>query len=203
MTRSAWWKYLWVWSLPGVLVIVNLLWVFVLRQTLLGRGANIDEQLREKEREVRELEKVVSELESAKAKLAQLQQELVELREREMGSMRERLVPFLTTVGERVRKTGLFPERISYSANQDKKSGLVHFTATFEITGSYQQLRQCIGELEQVPQFLVIERLAMQGDDVARSTDISLRMVVGTYFSDLDPELLRQVEAQEKADAAL
>lgn len=201
MTRSAWWKYLWVWSLPAVLVVANLVWVFGLRQTLLGYGANIDEQLRKKQLEVRELEKVVSELESTKAKLAQLQQELVELREKKMGSMRERLVPFLATVGERVRKAGLFPERISYRANQDKKSGLVHFTATFEVTGSYEQLRRCIEELEQVPQFLVIERLALQGEDVPRSTDISLRMVVGTYFSDFDAELLRQVGAKEKNDA--
>lgn len=115
--------------------------------------------------------------------------------------MRERLVPFLQEVGMRAQKVALFPERIAYTARKDEKSGLVHFAATYELTGSYEQLRRYMAELESMPQFVVIERLGLRGEGSAQSTDISLQMVVGTYFSDWDEALLKQVGAQEAESA--
>ncbi len=202
MTRSAWLRYLWLWLAPTLLAAVNAAWLFSLRGLVLGKGASVVDQVRAKEQQVRELERSLRELEATHQALKQLQQQLARLRLEEMGPMREQLLPFLQAVGERTRQAGLFPERISYVAREEKKSGLVHFAATFELAGSYEQLRQCIAGLEHVPQFLVIERLGLQGEDTARSTNIAMQMVVGTYFSDLDRQLLQQLGATEEARAA-
>lgn len=201
MNRSAWWKYLWVWLLPAGLVLANALWLFFLRAAVLGRGAEAVAQLKQKEAQVKELERVVQELSATRERLSRLREELSRLREQEMGPMRERLVPFLQEVGMRAQKVGLFPERIAYAARRDSKSGLVHFTATYELTGSYDQLRRYMAELEAIPQFVVVERLGLRGEGSSQSTDISLQMVVGTYFSDWDEALLREVGAKEAESA--
>lgn len=201
MNRSAWWKYLWVWLLPAGLVLANGFWLLALRSAVLGKGAQAVAQLKQKEAQVKELERVVHELTTAKKQLSQLREELERLRVQEMGTMRQRLVPFLQEVGLRAQKVGLFPERIAYAARKDSKSGLVHFTATYELTGSYEQLRRYMAALEAMPQFVVIERLGLRGESSAQSTDISLQMVVGTYFSDLDQALLVHVGAQEAESA--
>lgn len=201
MTRSAWWKYLWVWLVPAVLVVGNGVWLLGLRASVLGQGAQAVAQVRQKEEQVRELERVVRELSATRDRLARLRDELQRLRLEQMGSMRQRLVPFLHEVGSRAQKVGLFPERIAYAARQDSKSGLVHFTATYELNGSYEQLRTYVAELEALPQFVVIERLGLLGEDATSSTGIALQMVVGTYFSDWDRALLSQLGAREDTGA--
>lgn len=201
MNRSAWWKYVWVWLVPAGLVLANGLWLLVLRSAVLGRGAEAVAQLKQKEAHVKDLERMVRELSATQKRLSQLEEELSRLREQEMGPMRQRLVPFLQEVVLRAQKVGLFPERIAYAARKDSKSGLVHFTATYELSGSYEQLRRYMAELEAIPQFVVIERLGLRGEGSAQSTDISLQMVVGTYFSDWDQALLTQLGAQEAESA--
>ncbi|MGC8916409.1 MAG: type 4a pilus biogenesis protein PilO [Thermoanaerobaculum sp.] len=202
MSRSAWWKYLWVWLLPAAVVLANAVWLLGLRAAVLGKGAATVAELKDKETQVKELERAVRELSTTREKLSQLREELRRLREEEIGPMGDRLVPFLLEVGQRAQKVGLFPERIAYVARQDAKSGLVHFTATFELTGSYEQLRRYVAELEAIPQFVVIERLGLQGERGATSTGISLQMVVGTYFSDWDRALLARVGAKEETSEA-
>lgn len=201
MTRSAWWKYLWVWLVPATLVVANGVWLLGLRAAVLGSGAQAVAQVKQKEAQVKELERVVRELATTREKLARLREELDKLRLEQMGPMRERLVPFLTEVVLRAQKVGLFPERIAYAARQDSKSGLVHFTATYELAGSYEQLRRYMAELEAIPQFVVIERLGLRGEGASVSTDVALQMVVGTYFSDWDRALLQQLGAREESRA--
>jgi|YNPNPStandDraft_1061719.scaffolds.fasta_scaffold07990_6 Tfp pilus assembly protein PilO len=202
MSRSAWRKYLWVWLVPALVLLLDGLWLFGFRSTVLGRGASVVQQVREKEQQRRELERAVAQLAATKERLRALEEDLKRLRGEEMGTMRARLVPFLLEVGERTRRAGLFPERIGYSVAQDKKSGLVHFAATFELSGSYEQLRQCVRELEQAPQFLVIERLGLRGEELATRSEIALQMVVGTYFADMDRKLLAELGAEEVSRAA-
>jgi len=202
MSRSAWRKYLWVWLAPSLVLLLDGLWLFGFRSAVLGRGASVVHQVREKEQLCKELERAVAQLAATKARLQALEEELRRLRGEEIGTMRVRLVPFLLEVGERVRRAGLFPERIGYTVTRDKKSGLVHFAATFELSGSYEQLRQCVRELEQAPQFLVIERLGLRGEELATRSEIALQMVVGTYFADLDRKLLAELGAEEASSAA-
>jgi Tfp pilus assembly protein PilO len=197
--RSAWLKLWYVWVPPALLLLVNVVWLAGLRGTVLGRGLLLAGQVSDVRAEVRKLEVQLQHLEGTDKSLGELQANLDELRGQRLASMRERLVPFLTDVVRRTQEAGLQPERITYAAEKQGKSGLVHFTASFGVKGSYEQIRRCVFLLESSPQFVLLGSLGLRGDESTSSLDVAVQLSVGTYFSDLDERLLKQLGVNEVA----
>jgi Tfp pilus assembly protein PilO len=197
--RSAWLKLWYVWVPPALLVLVNVVWLAGLRGTVLGRGLLLAGQVSDVRAEVRKLEVQLQRLEGTDKSLGELQANLDELRGQRLASMRERLVPFLTDVVRRTQEAGLQPERITYAAERQGKSGLVYFTASFGVKGSYEQIRRCVFLLESSPQFVLLGSLGLRGDESTSSLDVAVQLTVGTYFSDLDERLLKQLGVNEVA----
>lgn len=202
MRRSAWLRYWPAWAVPGLLVVVAVVWLTAVRETVLGRGPYLERQVKQVESDVRKLEAQRATLEAAARSLVDVQQAISGLRERELGSMRERLVPFLVDVVRRAGEAGLRVERISYQAKREEKSGLVHFNASYEVSGTYDQIRRCIYLLESSPQYVVIERLDLRGSDDATSLGVSVRLSIGTYFFDLDEKLMKELGVAEVTSEA-
>lgn len=195
MTRwSAWAKLWWMWVPVAVLVVANVVWMAGLRSSLIGRGSLIGRRVTDLEDSVRRLEARERQLASSEARLEALHERLTELREKQLAPMRDRLVPFLIDVVDRSREAGLSPLRIGYQVQVDDKTGLAHFVATYELTGRYEQIRQLIYLLESSPQFVVIERLGLNGTTDASSLEVKVALSVGTYFSDVDEELLKELK---------
>lgn len=192
-----WVRWWWAWLAPSVLLAVNVVWVGGLRSTLVGRGSLIGRRVASVEDEVTRLETKKRQLMGTKTDLTRLRDGLDTLRERQLAPMRARLVPFLVDVVDRSQKAGLSPEKIGYSPQQDKKTGLVHFSATYGLRGRYEQIRELIYRLESSPQFIVIDSLGLRGQDDPSSLDVSVALTVSTYFSDVDEALLRQIGASE------
>jgi Tfp pilus assembly protein PilO len=197
--RNAWLKLWYVWVPPALLVLFNVIWLAGLRGTVLGRGLLLAGQVSEVGTEVRKLEVQLQHLEGTDKSLRELQANLDELRGQRLASMRERLVPFLTDVVRRTQEAGLQPERITYAAERQGKSGLVYFTASFGVKGSYEQIRRCVFLLESSPQFVLLGSLGLRGDENRSSLDVAVQLTVGTYFSDLDERLLKQLGVNEVA----
>jgi Tfp pilus assembly protein PilO len=197
--RSAWLKLWYLWVPPSILVLLNVLWLAGLRGALLGRGPLLAGQISSAQAEVRKLEGQLQQLQRTAKGLGELQANLDELRSQRLGTMRERLVAFITDVVRRAQEAGLQPERIAYTAQRETKSGLVYFTASFGVKGSYEQIRRCVFLLETSPQFAVLDGLGLRGDESTSSLDVNVQMIVGTYFSDLDQRLLEQLGVNEVA----
>lgn len=197
--RSAWLKLWYVWVPPLLLVLLNVVWLAVLRGALLGRGSLLAGQVSATQGEVKKLEGQLQQLQRTAKGLAELEANLNELRTQRLGSMRQRLVPFLMDVVRRAQEAGLQPERITYTAQREEKSGLVYFTAAFGVKGSYEQIRRCVFLLESSPQFALLDALGLRGDESTSSLSVSVQMIVGTYFSDLDERLLKQLGVTEVA----
>jgi Tfp pilus assembly protein PilO len=197
--RNAWLKLWYVWVPPALVVLFNVIWLAGLRGTVLGRGLLLAGQVSEVGTEVRKLEVQLQHLEGTDKSLRELQANLDELRGQRLASMRERLVPFLTDVVRRTQEAGLQPERITYAAERQGKSGLVYFTASFGVKGSYEQIRRCVFLLESSPQFVLLGSLGLRGDENRSSLDVAVQLTVGTYFSDLDERLLKQLGVNEVA----
>lgn len=194
------WLHLWaVWTVPGVLVIANALWLGGLRGAVLGRGSILARQVREAEEQVVALEKQTLALNETRLAVDELSVRLSALRDGQLGSMRQRLVPFLVDVVQRASEAGLASERIGYQARDDEESGLVYFSATYELEGSYEKIRRYIGLLEASPHFVVIEKLELRGLEDASALEIKVRLGVGTYFYDRDRELMQQLGVGEVA----
>jgi len=192
-----WVRWWWAWGIPALLLAGNLVWLVGLRGGVVGRGSLIERRVAELERDVSRLEGDARRLGEAREKLAGVRSQLASLRQEQLAPMRERLVPFLVDVVERSRQAGLVPERIGYSVTQDEKTELAHFTATYSVTGPYDRIRQLVFLLESSPQFVVIERLALTGTDDAASLDVRFQLTVGTFFSDIDEALLKELGVTE------
>ena len=195
--KSVWLRRWWWWAVPGTLVLLNLVWLAGLRGAVLGRGSLLSRQVDSAERAVRRLEAQRRQLGATQEALDRVQAQVATLREQRLAPMKERLVPFLKDLYARSQEAGLTPDRIGFAAAQEQKSDLAHFTASFSVTGKYQQIRKLVYLLEASPQFIVVEHLGLRGRDEAASLDVTVQMVVGTYFSDIDVKLLKELGITE------
>ncbi len=195
--RNAWLRFWVAWAVPGLVTLLNVIWLAGMRSALLGRGSYLSRQVTQAEEQVRQLEGQGASLSATRDSLAALRGQLSDLREKQLGSMSDRLVPFLVDVVKRAADAGLASERIGYQASVDGKSGLVFFTAAYEVKGTYEKIRQYVHLLEASPQSVVIERLDLKGQEDASSLEISVRMTVGTYFFDVDRELMEKLGVTE------
>jgi Tfp pilus assembly protein PilO len=186
----------WVWAAPAALLAANLVWLLGVRGAL-GRGAQLVRQRDASAARVAELTRQRTALTGASAALAALESDLGTLRQERLGSMRERLVAFLVDVNRRTSAAGLRPDRVAYTAEADKKTGLVHFSAIFVVSGTYEEVRRCVSLLESSPQFVVVERLAVRSEDGIDSLAVEVQLTVGTYFVDADTGMLRQLGIEE------
>ncbi len=197
--RGAWLKLWYLWVPPAVVVLLNVVWLAGLRGALLGRGSLLAGQVSNVQADVRRLEAQLQQLQRTAGGLGDLQENLDALRQQRLAAMRDRLVPFITDVVRCAQEAGLQPEKIGYTATRDDKSGLVYFTASFGVKGSYEQIRRCVYLLESSPQFVLLEALSLRGDESASSLDVGVQLTIGTYFSDLDERLLKQLGVNEVA----
>jgi len=200
--RGAWLRLWYLWAPAALLVVANTIWLAGVRTAVLGRGSLLAQQVEEAKKAVARLQGQADQLERTKKALAALEENLGALRQQEMAPMRERLVPFLTDVVKRTQDAGLRAERLSYAARREEKSGLVYFSANYKVRGSYEQIRTCAFLLESSPEFVLLEGLAIRGDENAASLEVEVQMGVGTYFSDIDEGLMKQLGVSEVAGGA-
>ncbi|MFI5167970.1 MAG: hypothetical protein ACHQQS_15280 [Thermoanaerobaculales bacterium] len=200
MSRARTWLRLWyLWAIPGFLVLANVVWLGGVRGALLGRGSVLAKQVREAQTNVTKLEEQKRRLEHSAQALASLQGSLGELRETQLASMHDRLIPFLKDVIQCTEEAGLHAERIAYQATRDLKTGLVYFSASYSLKGRYEQIRKCVYLIEVSKEFALIETLGLHSQDAATSVDVNVQLSVGTYFSDLDESLMRELGVNEVA----
>lgn len=196
---SAWSRMWFVWVIPAALVVANVVWLADLRGAIIGQGTWLARQVAASEEEVLRLEQQQQALAGARSAAEELRTSLDSLRSQQVGAMKERLVPFLVDVVERTQRAGLTPERIGYSARADDKTGFVHFTAVYSLTGLYENIRNCIYLLEDSPQLAIIERLSLRGDEQLTSLDVGVQLAVSTYFTDMDRALMAEFGVEEVA----
>ncbi|HPC83204.1 MAG TPA: type 4a pilus biogenesis protein PilO [Thermoanaerobaculaceae bacterium] len=194
---GAWWRHWWAWTIPALLLAANLAWVFGFRSAVLERGSALAAQAEQLQSEVARLEESARRLEDTRARLGELRENLRVLRRDQLAGMKERLIPFLQEVLRLAQEAGLGVESIGYAYKREEKSGLVYFTASYSVKGSYEQIRRCVFLLESSPQFIVLEGLGLEGDQSAASLDVSVRLTMGTYFSEVDEALVRELGARE------
>jgi hypothetical protein len=73
----------------------------------------------------------------------------------------------------------------------------VYFTAAYSVQGSYDQIRRCVYLLESSPQFVLLDGLALRSDDPTASLNVSVQLTTGTFFSDIDQELMQKLGVAE------
>lgn len=194
---NAWIRFWYLWALPLAVVVLNVVWLAGLRSTVVGQDSVLAQRLSDAQAALSRLESQAGQLDRTEKALAQLRENLDALRRVDLAPMRKRLVPFLTDVLKRTQDAGLKVERVAYSAQRQEKSGLVYFSAGYGVKGTYEQIRRCAFLLESSPEFIVLEGLALRGDEHASSLEVAVQLSVETYFADLDEELMKQLGVHE------
>lgn len=194
---SAWGRHWWAWAVPSLVLAANLAWIVGFRTAVLQRGAALESQVEQLQSDVSRLEASSRKLAEMQGRLDGLRTDLDVLRRDQLSGMRSRLVPFLQEVVRLGNEAGLKAERIAYSYSLDPKSGLVYFSASYSVEGTYEQIRQCVFLLETSPHFIVLEGLGLRGDPSSTSLAISVQLTMGTYFSEVDEALIQELGVKE------
>jgi Tfp pilus assembly protein PilO len=194
---GAWGRHWWAWAVPSLVLVANLAWIVGFRTAVLQRGTALGSQVEQLQSEVARLETTSRKLTEMRSRLDGLRTDLDTLRRDQLSGMRSRLVPFLQEVVRLGDEAGLKAERVSYSYSKDAKSGLVYFTASYAVKGTYEQIRRCVYLMETSPQFIVLEGLALRGDSSSTSLEISVQLTMGTYFSEVDEALIQELGVKE------
>lgn len=198
MSRAgAWGRHWWAWAVPSLVLVANLAWIIGFRTAVLQRGTRLGSQVELLESDVARLEAAARKQTETRRQLGDLRTNLDVLRREQLSGMRGRLIPFLEEIMRLGVESGLGVERISYSYTRNDKSGLVYFTGSYRVKGTYEQIRKCVYLMETSPQFIVLEGLALRTSEASASLEIAVELTMGTYFSEVDEKLIRELGIKE------
>lgn len=178
-TPSAWRPRFWLFALLGAALLAN---VAVLVSYRLLYDDRL-EALRSQERALvarrDEAAAALKKAESARARLAGLQAQLETFYGSTLGTRRERLAPLLTEIYRMTRKLGLRPPQIGYA--EAEIPGGEQILLSFEVVGTYADVKKLLYEFETTPRFLVVERVGVSLDE-AQPDRLAVTLEVAHFF---------------------
>jgi Tfp pilus assembly protein PilO len=151
-----------------------------------GRSAGVRRQIEELEAEKARLEGLLSQVEGERATVAQVNESFDRLYGQVFRSLDDRLTTILREIGLATRSAGLLPGGYKYQAETDQKTGYIRFSIGFSVMGEYAQIRKLIAAVQSSPEFLVVESIAIAGDEKSAGHELTVAVKVATYLSDAD-----------------
>lgn len=96
-----------------------------------------------------------------------------------LSTERNRFTAVTSEVRELARRAGLEPAAMSYPSEEIEDYGLRKRYFTFNVEGTYVELRQFINLLELTQSFVTLEQVRLSGDEGARLT---IQLTLSTLF---------------------
>jgi Tfp pilus assembly protein PilO len=131
-----------------------------------------------------ELERERAQLEAQKAKgsaIRENERDAERFLKELVGSKDETLLPLLRRIEKIASELGLETARVSYRPEELSGAPLVQFVITMPLSGTYPELVSFLDRLEQLPQFVTVDELAIRGTpDGQGPTDLDL--LLSAYF---------------------
>lgn len=177
MSSAAWSQNLKLWVPPAIFLAVMgaLLMIFALKY------ADEVEVARTR------LEKRTEELEAVRAlrmraegiveQVKESEEGLAEFYGKRLSSESEALTRVISEIKDLCSRAGIAPSSLSYERQELEGQDLSRRTITFSVDGTYAQLRQLVNFIELSDTFLILDQIALRGNDVEGSPlRISLRL---------------------------
>lgn len=191
----AWRRLAPVW-VPAVLFFLANLGVLVwLSGSTVGREAQVRADVDRLENEVMRLERLQRQAREEREAVEALHRDMTVLYDQVLGSLEDRLTPILREVGQAAREAGLRPEKFSYSAKEVKKLNLFEFSVKFSVTARYPQVVKLLEALRKSPQFLIVDRLSLAGEQGSTTDELRLGHVGLHPDAEADEALLEALRA--------
>ena len=188
------WKRLAAVWLPAVMVCVAAAALYVWQTSESGgRRAQVSSQIDGLEAELARLDGLRKATSSDRDRVAELEHQFSLLYVDVFGDLNDRLTDILRAVGSATRNAGLLPDSFTYSADEDRGAGFIQFGVQFSVAGEYRQIRQMLADLQASPEFLVVEKLSLSGDEDPVSRDLGMTVSIVTYLAEADAQQLRRL----------
>jgi Tfp pilus assembly protein PilO len=191
---DAWSRLLPIW-LPAVLLSLASILIYLWQSSeTVGTEARLRNQIAELEAGVEMLHRISSSAAEQGTAVRAVNEQLTTLSNEGFGSLDERLTDILRGVGDATRGAGLRPSTFSYSTRQESRESFTKFTIRFNVIGQYAQVRQMLATVQSSPEFLMVTRLGLAGEEQAMSRDLSVSIELATYLSSVDEALLKRLQ---------
>lgn len=144
-----------------------------------------EERLASLERQADDLTRLVATARGSRNRMESLYRE-------RLSTERNRFTAVTSEVRELARRAGLEPAAMSYPTEEVEDYGLLKRYFTFNVEGTYVELRQFINLLELTPSFVTLEQIQLSGDEGAR---LKIQLNLSTLF--VEEERMPELVAQE------
>lgn len=182
MNSTAWSQSLRLW-LPGAVffgLMVALSSVFALRFADQAEVARV-----RLERRAEELESLRSKRMQAEAVIEQIrssEEGLEDFYGRRLSSESRALTKIIAEIKDLASRAGIPPEALNYERQQLEGQDVSRHRIRFSVNGTYAQLRQLINFFELSESFLILDEVALSGNDVEGSP-LRITLTLSTLFA--------------------
>lgn len=176
-----WRRRLAVWVPALVFFAANLALFSTYRLVYAGRVESLRGSLEERQERRAELGERSRELTRLVARARASRVGMDELYRERLSTERGRFTAVTAEIRDLARRAGLEPSAMSYPTEQIEGYGLSKRYFTFNVQGTYLELRRFVNFLELTPSFVTLEEVALSGGEGAR---LGIRLRLSTLFAD-------------------
>ncbi len=182
MNWDSWLRRWKTWSIPLLLVLLNLGLFFAHRLVVTVRLVALESELNKTTEEVANLEKRRKAVENRASKGQETRIQIAELYTETLADQETRLTRMNWAVKELTRQVGMEPGSFSYPDQEYTEFGLRKMAFEFGgVSGNYEQLRKLIALLENSEHYITMESISVSRDK--KSGMLKIKLALSTLFA--------------------
>lgn len=181
--RGIWRRRLGFWVPALAFFLANLALFSAYRLVYAGRVESLRGSLEQREERLADLQERSGELtrQVARARSSHLRME--ELYRERLSTERSRFTAVAAEIRDLARRSGLEPAAMSYPTEEIEDYGLVKRYFTFNVEGTYGDLRRFVNFLELTRSFVTLEEVSLSGGE---GPELKIRLSLSTLFAEED-----------------
>ena len=178
-----WRLRLWVWVPALLFFLANATAYVVYRFGFADRVESLEARLDETQKELDQLAARRARVERVIQRSQRNEVEIRRLYEERFSTRSQRLVLVTAELKQLARSAGLEPLALSYPQEPIKEYGLIKRSFSFEVNGTYLELRKFINLLELSNSFLTLEAVNLSGGEGERGPELDIQLQISTLFA--------------------
>ena len=186
---ESWRRHLWLWLVPAGFCVLNLLGFALYRSAFAGKVERLESQYQNglDQRDAMRDEQVV--IEDFLSRLEAHREETDGLYSEYFQTEARRFTRVIQEVKQLARQAGLQPASLSYPRKDFSAFDLVQRNISFNVEGTYDQLRKFMNFLEITDQFVTLESVSLgESGSSRRNPTLGINLVLSTMFATREVE---------------
>lgn len=176
-------KHRWLFIGVGLFLVANIAFFVTYRVRYEERLQALEATKQEAARSLDAARRARVDVERQLAGYEQVKKNIATVHQEHFSTSEERLPAIISEVRSLASKAGLAVTSIAYDVDQQKRElDSLSMTISFDVVGSYEQIRRLINMIELSNQFLIIDEISL--NDSAEANRLRLSIQLKTLFHD-------------------